>query len=364
MKVLFQLVSGQVIPNITAHDYINPDEVVYFYTKQSVKELNQITNTLNQSYKQVEIDAFDYSNIYNKISEALKLYLNSDTEICLNFTNGTKIMSTAAYNLFSEFNLKRIYINSENYEILEFQNHFPVKSNTINSLIDIDDIFSLHGHKIKSKTDPDLILINDNYKTLYEFLKDNFKSLSSSILNFAAKYDKNKLINFFRSNLIILFNNNKVSLTLKNKNNSITINNEDINIIQFLRGDWFEYYCYQRIKELNIFDKLYINVQIAWKNYKFKTEVKNQIDIFGIKGTIPYAIECKSGSIKQEAIGQLAAIKNEYFDRYTKLILISYFNTNPQMIEKTIGNNDIKHITINNINELKTEILKPILKLR
>lgn len=364
MKVLFQLISGQVIPNITANDFIKPDKVYYFYTAQSKKELELIIKINTIPHIDIEISAYDYDDVYSRLKKVLNEIEGEVSDIYLNFTNGTKIMSIAAYNLFTEKQFDRIYINTEKNEVLIFENNLPVQSRNIESLIDIEDYFALHGHRIKSYSHPEEILINNNYVNLYNFLVTNFYTMSKKILKFASKYNNNKYANFETKGLSVTFTNKKVNIVLENDGNKLSINDESLEILKFMNGDWLEYYCYKELEKLQIFDKLYLNVKVAWKEKDLEKLEKNQIDVFGIKGTTPYVIECKSGAVKQEAIGQLAAIRTDYLDRYSKLILISYFPTQTTTIEKATGNNDILHILSKNIAKSKNEIVKAKPKLR
>ncbi|MCK9280189.1 MAG: DUF1887 family CARF protein [Melioribacteraceae bacterium] len=364
MRILFQLVSGQVIPNITANDFFKPDKVYYFYTAQTKKELDLIISIVNVPHENIEILGFDYENVYSKMSSVINQISNPDNEICLNFTNGTKIMSIAAYNLFTEKQFDRIYINTEKNEVLIFKNNLPVQSRNIESLIDIEDYFALHGHKIKSYSKSNEILINENYEKLYKFLVLHFNKFGDKVLDFARQFNEKKFLNYSKSGIKIESINKKINITLEYQGDKLSITNENPEILKFINGDWFEYYCYKELDKINIFDRLYLNVKVAWKGKKSENLDKNQIDILGIKGTTPYIFECKSGRIKQEAIGQLAAIKNEYFDRYTKSILISYFRQDDLILEKAKGYNDIYHILSQNIANSKNQIIKADPKLR
>ena len=364
MKVLFQLISGQVIPNITANDFIKPDKVYYFYTAQSKKELELIIKINTIPHIDIEISAYDYDDVYSKLKKVLNETKSEVSDIYLNFTNGTKIMSIAAYNLFTEKQFDRIYINTEKNEVLIFENNLPVQSRNIESLIDIEDYFALHGHKIKSYSKSDDTLINENYEKLYKFLVLHFNKFGNKILDFAKQFNEKKFSNYSKSGIKIESINKKINITLEYKSDKLSITNEDPEILKFITGEWFEYYCYKELEKINIFDRLYLNVKVAWKGKKSENLDKNQIDILGIKGTTPYIFECKSGRIKQEAIGQLAAIKNEYFDRYTKSILISYFMQDDLILEKAKGYNDIYHILAQNIANSKNQIIKADTKLR
>ncbi len=339
-KILINIISGQLLPNYVATKHVNPDLCISLYTKDSKKLLKSFEDYFNNQMKfhDIEIDAYDYIKIYNTIKNTLNEYKNN--EIISNFTGGTKIMSLALFNAAKEENIKNIYINTEGNEIIEFTeeiNTFPIQIKTT-----IKEIFKLNGQEIEIQP----AQLDDKYLDTYNFLKDYHLVFERYINKFRTKFMKNIQIEpaskgSFAGTFIKYENGFSKVKFVFNGEPLYEKEEKGAELITFISGFWFEYYCLKVLENLNFFDELVMNVKLKVQNNNNsninKKKVKNtatinEIDIIGLKGIYPYIFECKSGNFSAANIDKLFGLKDS-LTRYSNLYVITYYrfkSSNPQ----------------------------------
>jgi len=184
-KVLFNIISGQLQPNVIAIKNYNPDICVLFYTDSSYNSINNLPNVFKGiNFTNIKIDAWDYYKIYETVKQTINNY--KDNELIFNFTCGTKIMSMACFNAAKEFDVKNIYVNTEANEIIEYtdqQQKYAIKEKDT-----IEEIFLLNGQKIKKSKDS----ISKEYEKFYNFILNNYKKYNDFINSFARQFNKQK----------------------------------------------------------------------------------------------------------------------------------------------------------------------------
>ena len=143
MKVLVNLIGGQPAPNYLATQEIQPDKILNIYSEASGKIMQRLNDllkieTINSPLK---VNAYDFNEIYDLLRVFLK---NNADEVVVNITGGTKIMSIAAFEAAKNFNLKAVYIDSENHLLYEFIKE-KIEIKKLQKKISIRDYFSIHG---------------------------------------------------------------------------------------------------------------------------------------------------------------------------------------------------------------------------
>lgn len=351
MKILLHFVSGQNMPNYIASKIINPDFNIYLCTKESISQSEKLAQLFNNSRKEV-IDAWDYIKIKNQLRVILEN--EKDNVIILNFTAGNKIMSLAGFNLFNQLKKECYYINTEMNEFIKFDfMSDTIHRKKIEIKCDLKDILLLNGqnttfsnYNLKNEHITLIHLLENNKKLLNKILditKQNDINSKSFIKEFSEGKFKGSII-YYREN----FSKLKI---VEDKITIFEYEEPGKFLIDLLTGKWFEYVCYEKLRQLNYFDNLqwgcYIKRKISKQNENFTD--KNEIDIIGNKGIYYYLFECKSGNIKADAVDKLVAIKDSYIGRYSSLFFISKFpldnnnNIHRNIIEK-IHDNNIKHV--------------------
>lgn len=323
-KVLFNIISGQLQPNVIAIKNYNPDFCVLFYTDSSYNSINNLPNVFKViKFSNIKIDAWDYYKIYETVKQTINNY--KDNELIFNFTCGTKIMSMACFNAAKEFNVKNIYVNTEANEIIEYtdkQQKFAIKEKDT-----IEEIFLLNGQKIEMSDNT----ISKEYEKFYNFIVKNYKKFNGLINSFAKEFNKKKLEkqkpNGEPKDSFIKYDGNKgiVKFVLQGKT-LYQYEEPGTKFLSFVTGGWFEYHCYKALQNLGYFDELKLNVKLQNKSVEpnsFYSD-KNEIDIMGVKGVYPYLFECKTGNFNAQNIDKLFGIK-DYIGRYSNLYIITYF---------------------------------------
>lgn len=361
MKILVHLVSGQNLPNYIASKIIGADKELFLFTKASLTSLKILEEILPNRLNPVEIPAWDYTSISNSIIQILDQY--KDHELILNFTCGNKIMSQAAFSMFSVNRRDCVYINTEKNESIFFDNkNGSINVSPISFSSKVIDIIKLHGQIIKFGDQN----FPQNYLLLYNWLKENFDDVGSNILRIAKQYSnqkqyKKEITEGKLRGSIFTSNSKDQSVKICYGGKEIQIQDRGERLSHFIFGGWFEYFCLEKIKALNYFDEAIIDGQLKTQN---NPQVKNQLDLVAIKGIYPFIFECKSGGLKSDSIDKLTAIKQSYIGRYTSLFILTYSqidnkNPNQKVLLDKMKDHDIIHLTFKQINkDIFTSFLK------
>ena len=115
-KILINLHSFQTIPNYVAIKEIAPNEVLALATPEFVDQVILFYETTNIKHQKVEIDAYKLEANFKVIKDLLEK-VNSDDEIIINYTGGTKIMAVSVILqllLSAKQKLSFVYINTFN----------------------------------------------------------------------------------------------------------------------------------------------------------------------------------------------------------------------------------------------------------
>lgn len=375
-KILFQIISGQLLPLFLANDIIKPDINIYLYTAESVSNLHIIKEVIKTESEEVLISSNEfisikktvYSNLLKYI-KGLGSYANKNVikiqdddryDVFLNITTGTKIMSLACFELFISLNYACLYIDTENKNILYIKNQLA-ENKPIESKVKIEELLKLNGYVIKLK----IIDIEYEMKALKfsKAIRQHYKKLSPLLLklskenihkDFTNKYQMVNSTNigqtkFYKKKDEYIF---EMNIQYENSTISDIFTTPNKEIIQFLKGGWFEIYLCEYLKKLKIFDYVQSNIEIE-SNNKNNDTILNEFDILGIKGIIPYLFEIKSGGINILYIDKLIALKQRYLPLYSKLIFISYFPLNNQIPKSLKQKIETHRIGLYNIDNLK-----------
>ncbi len=372
MKVLFHLISGQTMPVYIASKILKPEKNVYLYTSASDSNRNKdiIKNVISGDSDENLISAYDYRAISKSLLKLIEQY--KDDECILNFTGGTKIMSVASFNLFSQKDLTSVYVDTENRDFLIFKGDKYDGKTEINCNISSEAYLKIHGQKIVFEMPGNDKTTEDKLIRCSQFLVSNFNVFETFLINFAKKNPKpkeNETIIFgddFKNHPVIKgsnisYINNTSQITLfKNGNKVLSEKMDGIDFINFLRGIWFEKACFMKIEEMKIFDSVKLNGTVKRKDRnisQFKKD-KNEFDIFALKGIYPFLFECKSGYVSNEHIDKLASIKSSYLGRYSDIFFITNTKISENKNLEKLKDKRIRHITYDELDSLKEIINK------
>ena len=256
----------------------------------------------------------------------------------VNITGGTKLMSLAAYNIFSNKNnceifyqpinqpLQRIYPKYEEYEITE--------------LLTLDEYIKSQGivYKYNNACEKNYDFNKDVYRNVIEPNRDAIKDMVAMQNNsyFRNIFKRKDTINFeeIPEEKFVTPEGNKIDkLTVLNvvKAFEFDVKAFTKSNLRYITGGWFEEYVYQKVKnENNIIDEnIALNVQIN------KGNDHNELDVAYIKNNQLHVIECKSfldgkegDKILNDALYKLNAIMKSKFgiDAVSYLYTQSFIN--------------------------------------
>lgn len=351
MKILVNLIGGQPAPNYIAAKEIKPDKIINLYSESSKIQHNNLCNALNINSKNEHfiVDAYNYSINENIINKILAEY-SDENELILNFTGGTKIMSTAAFKTFYDKGLKAIYIDTENDKRLEFFER-RVTNFKINSAISISDYFKMYGQNFLDKkitSDNNILELNKLIDYLFAHNKELISliaKVSKMMFNLKGEWNlKNHEIKDSINTFLWISESQELILNFK-KPVEQSFHLKGIESVKFFCGGWFEEKVNHTIIQSKFFNEVKMNVKLSVENLK-SAKNKNELDVVAIKKEVLYIFECKSGRIKQEDINKLRAIK-ELFGTYAKIFLVSYFPISDEVLKEKIKEFKIEFIQFN-----------------
>jgi hypothetical protein len=349
-KILAHLISGQTMPVYIAHEIVKPQIDVCLLTNATRKEYENIADVLDETQiDEIEVAAFDYFDIYNKLQKYSEQYLEEGDELILNFTGGTKIQSSAMFQFAMDSGYKAIYINGQNGEYILFYNGKEIERKVFPVKITPKKYLALSGYELNigsfdevekmPKVKEYLSVMKDYYRTFLPVIKGKKRKKK----NYESIYSiQGKSINIKLIHKGVTYY--EISLTSVKKN---ALNNYRW---YFNDGFWLEYWTYQIIRQANKFDYVVPNLKIPYYSKAVNTSAKNEIDILAMKGVIPYIFECKTGTIKMSDIDKLNFLRREYFGRYSRLFFVGNTTPNPAMRER-LNDNNITFIRFSELEE-------------
>ena len=352
-KILVHLISGQTMPVYIAHKIIEPDIDACLFTESSRKQYENIVVAFRNDIDEILVPAFDYEDIYFKTERYVEEILDKNDEVIFDFTGGTKIQSLALFNFAMKNGHKAIYINTQNHEYILFENYKEIKREKFNVSIHPETYLALGGFGFSGETfekyekDPVasnfLKIMEEHYKKLANVISRKKNNLSGGSKIYISKNYVNIEI-YHRDALLFSYKQNNVSKNYSNFLNKL-----------FAAGTWLEYLTYKKIRNSLKFDYVEANVKIPYGKSEENLESKNEIDVLAIQGVTPYVFECKTAPIKQEEITKLTSLRNIYFGRYCKLVIVGLKEITNVKVEK-LKDNNIEYVKFDKLDEYLSKL--------
>jgi hypothetical protein len=337
--VLYHLIGGQNMPNLIAARHLGAYRHVFFYTKDTKKEMEQLRRLLSPAKcTPVEVEAWDYHQIMRKVSKSIMVEANSDH--VLNFTSGNKLMALAADKVFRGKGLRRLYVNSERSEIIEFSG--DVQSITpIAVKLSINDYLALRNYRPEPeppRPEPtelqNRLLLAKHLSTAGNWV-DKFRFQLMKYVERPKKWRKtlseNKgVFRFPRPGEENTYDGCVVTYSQKNKSAEITLGGQKFTIrgkdaVHYLAGGfWLEdLFRAEKIEGKGFFDEVRFNVKIKESSAPDGADAADflELDMVATRNERLYVFELKSGTLRQEAINRAAAVRR-LLGKYVKVYII------------------------------------------
>lgn len=144
MNIHITLVGGQMLPVYQGIIELNPDKVIFIHSVETKKNAEYLRSVISTESELHEVDSVDLMNVVNKCTVFFE-DINSD--ISVNITSGTKIMSLALFQLSNENPNSCAYYIDQNNNIYNFNTKSKSK---LQSSFSIEELFKIGGFSLKS----------------------------------------------------------------------------------------------------------------------------------------------------------------------------------------------------------------------
>jgi hypothetical protein len=316
-NLLVTLLSDQTIPNVQFIKEKRNDNTSFLFVSTPKMEEKGVKNWIIQvcgiekeKVLTKVVDQFSLEDIESKLSE-----INYDEyeKLIVNVTGGTKIMSMGVADYFKQKNADIYYVHNG----LKYSQIFPdLKDYNFSANLTISEYLNSYGIEFSESK----IEIDKEYTLsfLEKFLgfDDNDKNILAElnkVRNNKKPYKKNG--NNQKTCALIEINGLseficKINFPLKNKEK---LSKEEV---KYLTGDWYEQWCYYKIREKYDVSDDFIKTGIQIKN---SNEIPNELDVIYMYKGVIHIIECKTGiialderNILTETIYKQGALKKDF----------------------------------------------------
>lgn len=301
-RLLISILSDYLQPNFLLIKQFDGqyDELV-FVTTETMHEKNKglclerALGLQEDSVLRIPVIEDDYDNIIKQLDGS---NFSKDDEYILNLTGGTKLMTIAVNDYFRLYQAKSYYV--------------PIGKNLIRGIYDEETVLLTYRMNLKE------------YFSLNGLRYESDNSL---------KYDEKHTNDLFASLKKVWFNRKKIT---ELRDCQTLPSNTDK---RYYGGEWFEEYCYNRLKAENNLkdDEICKNARI-FRDDSIQND--NEIDVMFVKDNLLHIFECKVGmtghgdfnEVVSQYMYKLAAISKDFGLRVNSYILsLHYLKRNPKV---------------------------------
>lgn len=395
--VLINLIGSSPMPNlISSFTRIKENSTIFMiYTKETEKIARNLKRIIEEKVKNKDFNInvnLEYGLIveeYNLISvkNQMKTILNNikceyikidnkDKSIELNFTGGTKIMSSVCYNVFQEIykdqNAYLSYFDGEEsktviYNFIDNKTEYIDYSRdneTIN--MDIIDILDCHYDSalgsFKIDEEPKISQVNGYiYESLLKYYKENKRKEFIDMLEELYKAKNNgikKPKKYIKDNLEslnnLLENSSCKIYNIKNFSELINIYRQEFpdikdkelykKILAEVGGKWLENVLFQKLCKMRddgIIDDVVLSTSKLGKNNEDQKKSNDdfEIDIIALKNERLYCISVTTGDYYESVNMKLEEIKYRaklIGGERVKIGLVSFYENSEELRKKLI----------------------------
>lgn len=379
----FCLVSGEQMPNLLPIFQLGARRVVLFATPQMSHQSELLEKTLRQRLPAIEVvpvnldDAYDFNAISNTVldelakAETIIKTNNSNGEIVLNATGGTKVMVLAAVSIFSANGNRVFYLSEATNELIFLpivgSNEAQI-TKAVSKPIRLLDYLAVYDVTVETQKEESPALSDGLFKELilrqqkYErgiaalnalaqaaFIGSKGKKTISTEMDTPPNSDLNKLLSYFEQEKLLKVDGKKITFTSEQARFAVN-------------GGWFEDYTFKVVNSLRshgVHDPEK-NLRIAPQGQLIGKGADYEIDSCFMHNHTIYLVECKTclmedTKVTTPILNKLSAI-SQSLGKKVRSILISYQRVNPNAKARA-ANENIAVIDGNSICKLKIKLL-------
>ncbi|HPM11855.1 MAG TPA: DUF1887 family CARF protein [Syntrophorhabdaceae bacterium] len=299
------LVSDQTIPNILGIYHFKPDMILFITTKEMEKK-GKTTSILDV----MEMMGFNYENrhkkiivlgdsildCHRKIDEAIQEI--DESEFSVNLTNGTKIMSIAAYDYFKDYGSKMIYIPiNKNEYITPFPKKAQNKPELLGLRVSVSQYLAAYGLKVSNSKNLEKYSKEAlERKELSRWIAENYSDIINLLvvlggaLRIHRDDEKDYLCQAEFENPTRLERElmARMNMHYSGKNLSKLMTRSEI---RYITGGWLEEFCFCELHHYLNSGIDDIKTGLKLKNRK---GTENEFDVMFTMDNALYFVECKT----------------------------------------------------------------------
>ena len=115
-------------------------------------------------------------------------------------------------------------------------------------------------------------------------------------------------------------------------------------------GIVLELYTYAACRKLKLFDDVQLSAVVDWESDGRSNPVQNELDVVCTRGVTPVFLSCKTGSVKTEALNELAILRDRFGGKAAKAAVITAERASAIMRSRA-AELQIKVIDLEDLNE-------------
>ncbi len=347
MRAHICLVSEQVLPNVIPVLSEKVDHVILLFSPEMERRrdlLQRFFKERGYMVSEYKIDAYDFNKTLTICEEMLEA--NSDTELTLNVTGGTKIAALAAWQQcwFSARQVRIIYVDTENLLLHQLGDSVTSEPLPANLLSVKDHLLCLGKKMLKGDAPQGEKSRRPATTELAAFLVHNLelqRRLNAVIADYREKEKKRKAPPY----LIVeprQFNAKgkelcrilvQTGVGIERPDGGISLNSREARF--YVGGGWLEEYVYGCIADMRISGlDLRMNVEFTWQEAGEavkKNVTKNELDVVFTWHNRLHVISCKTSAIDQsggavkgkDVLYELDSLYDKVGGIYARAILVS-----------------------------------------
>ncbi len=337
-KIYISILSEQTIPNVLfLKEQQKYDKLLFISTRKTSKAriYEHVVDVLgirkNENVQQLIVVEDDLMRIENDLARFSKTpFLNSNDDIYVNLTGGTKMMAIGVYDYFKKFdNAKFFYLP---FGKNTYKQVYPKNSEThINYRLSVREYLNAYGIEITNEHE----LSSDREKAVNRF------DLTKQMLDNYLDDEKSDKIRKLAANMNKVFRNiyDETKYEVRDIYNAFAKalpgdlygkNEYGGDEIKYITGGWLEEYVYNVIKNI-----LPIKADVETGIKINKNGLENEFDVMFTLENVLHVVECKTGFFNLEnsldrkklvnTLYKLSALKDN-FGLAAKMYLITTWN--------------------------------------
>ncbi len=357
-RILVNLLSRQTMPNYIAVKQLRPDRVIAMVTDDFKLQSDRMQHITGVPHQVEPISPYGLKANSERIKKLLH-ELPDDSDITVNFTGGTKLMSLAAALPVLEGGREKIklaYVDTEHNEIIFAEpqegRSYKLSKASIRVVANFKDFVGLAGEILFDSTTTILQAAEERYSLSEALLDKRFNPVFSQQ---HAMFDRNKGRMQAKQEHSLKFNYRSRPGNISwSPTDGIRVSAPGGRLWHlpdhhdgggYFTGGWLEEFVFTSLKNHKDIHSAEMNVVLTLsdrimrrfhiRSRRSPRTDKNELDVVAIRGVKGAIIECKAGKVTQDHIYKLATLRDHLFGLFGIAVLACRFPiSNPSVVEK------------------------------